>query len=145
MHNDKELLYSRNSFKLIYTFIFTTIIIRTTRDKTRSQVLVAGTRIAAKVCDFLGALQWNCGSLRIATLLDPPVRTVSNRYRQRHVTFSAHRSVGRLDFVAALACLLPGELTVVSQAACFCRTVVGPPFVVVTQSHFTLFKNSSSK
>jgi len=62
----------------------------------------------------------------------------------RYVTFSAYRSVGRLDLVAVLACLLPGELTVVRQAACFCRTVVGPPFVVVTQSHFTLFKYSSS-
>ena len=44
-----------------------------------------------------------------------------------------------------LGLLLPGELPVVRQAACYCRTVVGPPFVVVTQSHFALFKNSSSK
>jgi hypothetical protein len=55
------------------------------------------------------------------------------------------RSVGRSDFVAVLACLLPAQLTVVRQAACFWRTVVDAPFMVVTQSHFTLFKNSSSK
>jgi hypothetical protein len=102
MHNDKELLCSRNCFKLIHTFTVTAIIVGTTEEKHKKPSACCRNKNCCEVTWLSGGLAvklwlpsknlcFGAAGPHSAQQVQAVLRFVTLRY----VTFSAYRSVGR--------------------------------------------------